>query len=485
MLTLEVEFLTGVCFAAKTGQIPTEEPDWPPQPDRVFSALVATWGTRGEQPHERAALEWLEQQPPPLIEASEAERRRVGIVYVPPGDPSARPEVMPEGRRRQPRMFPAAIPHRPVVRFNWTVQPEEGILNALQSLAQDTAYFGHSASVVRARFVLSTRESEDGKRQERQPSRRVYPGRLAELEHYYRRGERPLPGELTSQSPEKHEKVPESVFSDHWIVLEDSAGCSPDLRAIAAVTRRFREALMSRYGEAGVPVPGLISGHNPDGSPMNSPHMAIVPLADVGFYYSEGRLMGLAIVFPRDTDADRRRAERDWLAGLEASSETIAQWQKFDQLLSEVREIKLGGLGIWSISRTLAAPKRSLETGRYTCPSRRWSSVTPIVLDRFPKAKDPAEREQEMASIIASSCRNIGLPEPRALALYKHSAIKGAPSAYPSGRAPEWTGWTLPGFLAKRILTHAVIEFSEPVRGPVILGAGRFAGLGLCIGDQE
>ena len=34
--------------------------------------------------------------------------------------------------------------------------------------------------------------------------------------------------------------------------------------------------------------------------------------------------------------------------------------------------------------------------------------------------------------------------------------------------------------LASRQLTHAVLQFPEPVRGPVLLGAGRFAGLGLC-----
>jgi CRISPR-associated protein Csb2 len=30
-------------------------------------------------------------------------------------------------------------------------------------------------------------------------------------------------------------------------------------------------------------------------------------------------------------------------------------------------------------------------------------------------------------------------------------------------------------------LFHATIEFAEPVAGPVVLGAGRFFGLGLCI----
>jgi CRISPR-associated protein Csb2 len=64
--------------------------------------------------------------------------------------------------------------------------------------------------------------------------------------------------------------------------------------------------------------------------------------------------------------------------------------------------------------------------------------------------------------------------------------VTGAPSAYPSGHAPRWTGWRLPKSLATRQLTHALLQFNEPVRGPVILGAGRFGGLGLCRAlDQE
>jgi CRISPR-associated protein Csb2 len=105
--------------------------------------------------------------------------------------------------------------------------------------------------------------------------------------------------------------------------------------------------------------------------------------------------------------------------------------------------------------------------------------VTPIVLDRHLKQKGEA-RQQEAAALIAAACRNIGLPEPEAVVVDKHSAVEGAPSAYPSGKAPRWMTWRLPPSLASRQLTHAVIRFAEPVDGPVILGAGRFMGLGLC-----
>ena len=44
-LVLEVEYLSGVSFAAIAPDSPV--PDWPPQPDRICSALVATWAARG------------------------------------------------------------------------------------------------------------------------------------------------------------------------------------------------------------------------------------------------------------------------------------------------------------------------------------------------------------------------------------------------------------------------------------------------------
>jgi CRISPR-associated protein Csb2 len=65
--------------------------------------------------------------------------------------------------------------------------------------------------------------------------------------------------------------------------------------------------------------------------------------------------------------------------------------------------------------------------------------------------------------------------------------MQGAVSAYPSSGAPEWMRWRLPASLANRPLIHAEIYFSEPVEGPLLLGAGRFLGMGLCrslTGDQ-
>ncbi|MCX7631680.1 MAG: type I-U CRISPR-associated protein Csb2, partial [Geminicoccaceae bacterium] len=137
-LAIEVEYLTGVARAANDRG---DGADWPPQPDRLFSALVATWAARGERPEERAALEWLERQPAPAIHASAAQPRDAAKVFVPPNDgaPSSI-TILPDRRRRQERRFAACLPQDPVVRWLWPELPEPPIFDALAALAHDTSY---------------------------------------------------------------------------------------------------------------------------------------------------------------------------------------------------------------------------------------------------------------------------------------------------------------------------------------------------------
>jgi CRISPR-associated protein Csb2 len=362
--------------------------------------------------------------------------------------------------------------------MRWASAPNDTHAGALQSLAQDTPYLGHSASVVRCRFLLDAPPAE---LELKASKRRVYPGRLAELERSYRSATRPLAGESVDR-PDRVPAVPApaSVFGSRWIVLDDAGGKSPDLRAIALVARRLREALQNHYGKAGLAIPEWISGHQPDGSPSKEPHLAVVPMADIGYEHSEGRLMGLAVVLPRILEEQRRASELRWAGGLE-DDQSVAHWRTFQQKLADVSELILGPLGVWRLSRVIESNRPTLQPHRYVKESRQWATATPIVLDRFIKAKSPEERVAEIAAVIADACVNIGLPKPVSVRCAKHPAVRGTPSAYPSGSAPSWTEWSLPGSLTKRMLTHAMIEFAEPVQGPIILGAGRFVGLGLCM----
>lgn len=476
-LAIEVEYLAGVARASNDRG---DGADWPPQPDRLFSALVATWAARGESAEERAALEWLEAQPAPVIEASAALPREAAKVFVPPNDDGPGSiTILPERRRRQERRFAACLPAVPVVRWVWPEVPVPPILDALTALAHDTSYLGHSASLVRCTL------RRDPPKAAAQTARRVpYPGRLAELERAHAAGRRPPPSASLAAPPPIEPKPPATVFGAEWVVFAHSDGLRPDAVAGALASKALLKAVQSGYGPG--PAPAWISGHAPDGAPIATPHLAALPLLDAGWEWSQGRLMGLALVLPRSLEESLAEARDPTRALADAAS--LAEEERFFRALARINRggpdsldiaLRLPGGQEWRLRREAQPEAHSLRPERYAAASRVWASVTPIALDRHPKDAGEAEAG------IAEACQRIGLPRPHRVVLARHAAIRGAPSARPGARAPEWTGWRLPPSLAGRRLTHVVIAFEAPVAGPVLLGAGRFTGLGLCLPLRE
>lgn len=514
-LTLEIEFLSGVCFAAIGPD--SEAPDWPPQPDRIFSALIATWGAHDEPQAEREALEWLEKQLPPMCVASQADARTTPSVYVPPNDyelPRGEltavkwfrdylsqgitpPEkgghkklwlkawdVMPGERKRsglKERLFPATRPQTPVVRYFWNEEPDEHTLNALDQLARDTAYVGHSASLTRCRFIRSEPATAEIPQE---PKRRIYQGRLLELSKSYERfkasadkKDRPRPGApiaVKQHAPESRR----NVFSDRWLILEHVGGEMPDICAAAIVARGIRTALMSGYGQISAEIPAAVSGHQADGNPACAPHLAIVSMSFTGFPHADGRVLGFALVPPTGSDLLEDDTFRKVLRKLAPLNDDYGRRVLEVKSAHGAAENQAFALK-FSPSFEASPGQRSLDPALYTRTARRFATATPIALDRYLKKQGEA-RIEEISEQVARACERIGLPRPASVFPDKHSAVQGAVSAYPSGRSPAWLNWRLPDSLAGRQLTHAVIEFAKPVEGPVLLGAGRFVGMGLC-----
>jgi CRISPR-associated protein Csb2 len=200
-------------------------------------------------------------------------------------------------------------------------------------------------------------------------------------------------------------------------------------------------------------------------------------MAFVGRPHADGRLLGFALVAPRASG----------LLEDEAFREALLAVAPFDAA-EERRLLTVRGDG-WHATLGFVdavAPRHSLRDGPYRGPARRWATATPIVLDRHLKTPtrsatrgDNEALQREMESSIVAAAGHVGLPAPSVVA-GKHSALEGAPGARPSGSAPEWTDWKLPAVLASRPRVHATLTFPEPVEGPVLLGAGRYVGLGLC-----
>ena len=349
----------------------------------------------------------------------------------------------------------------------WPEHPEPTVFDALDAIARDVGYVGHSASLARCRFVCGDAGVRDQPLSV--PRRRIYPGRLSELERAHRENPaRPM----ISPGASVPVPVPEATPStEDWLVLEAIDGEVPDIRAAAPVSRILRRALMSGYRRVGGEnsIPEVVSGHAAEGTPTDLSHLAIAPMAFAGFPHADGRVFGFALIPPAGTSLGE-------IPGFRAAFENVARYDYGE----ERRVLELAETPLRNRLRLAPADvagKRSLSPEPYLQESRIWASVTPMVLDRHLKRKDDAE----VRELVARACENVGLPRPDPLRIRtgKHSAIEGVPSARPLAGAPPWTRWQVPESMASRSLIHAVIDFEQQVPGPILLGAGRFTGLGL------
>jgi len=201
----------------------------------------------------------------------------------------------------------------------------------------------------------------------------------------------------------------------------------------------------------------VVSGHDRDGAPLAGPHLAFLPLAFVGHPHADGHLLGVAAVLPAGLAVDERR--------------------QVLRVLGRVDELKLGGLGVWALVRdTSARPPWNLRPEAWTAHpggATHWSTVIPVAFDRHPKTKDHGAYQREAAEMIAAACTAIGLPRPRQVIVTAVSAHLGVPPAHVFPRLQRKDG-------SDRRHAHAVLVFDEPVRGPVLIGAGRYRGYGVC-----
>jgi CRISPR-associated protein Csb2 len=502
MFALEVEYLTGRAVA--TERHARERAEWPPHPSRLFSALVdaafqslSTDGT--ELPNGvRAALEWLEELPPPALTAGDAQRRQVIPTFVSVNDvatpeirPNATPSsgqvdaaiaVLPDHRGKQPRFFPTVIPDKPVVHFIWFEATPEKLKEhrkCLDQLAAYMTYLGHSSSLVRVSITDNAPEptylpDPNGRHTLRVPGR----GRLRELESHFRRNARPSPGlyaayRKVGEGKEQSKLLarPEPAFGD--IIVCQIDGPHLPLTGVVKLTAAVREALIAHVevdADDAIKqvVKSLVSGHSPNGDPSRDSHVAYIPLANVDHRFADGKVMGFGVVLPHVLgrySAERRSILRA-VAGLERVWCGGPDWTVGPAMAEPTDDAQKRYS--WDVAIPTGDVPKSLQTWAYTGPAKTWATVTPLLCDRHPKEKD-GERIED---IIAMSVERVVGIRPVIVEVDKVSRHLGVPPSH------EFDNRRKPG-LQPRHRVHVCITFEQEVRGPIIAGAGRYAGLGL------
>lgn len=388
--------------------------------------------------------------------------------------------VLPSSRGRQPRTFPSIAPERSTIVLCWPAATPGEHAQMLDELSSRVVRVGHSASLVSMRVV------ETAPKPDLVPAdasalklRVVRSGQLERLEAAFARHRETEPRVMPAsfQDYDAPERLRPSTPTTHfensgWLVLEQSAG--PMLPASRApdLVRAVRGALMKFAAQ---PVPEVLSGHAADGSPSQSPHLAIVPLPFVGRQHADGTVKGIGLVLPRGVAAEQRAAVfyalRRWeeAAGGVAGSEVIAELS-----------LRLGPVGVMGLRRSESlGGLYALSSLRWTGPASRWVTATPVALDRNPgnlRSREPAELRDALTEAersLGDACARIGLPRPTRVEILPAAPLPGGLKAKMFAPFPREAGKT------QRVLTHALLEFDQKVTGPVLLGAGRYQGLGL------
>lgn len=426
-----------------------------------------------------------------LRRAAESERKKlakyIAAQQVAPGNASQEDlkravGLLPERRNRQERTFPVIVPERPVLAFHWPNADPLNHFDALHRLCDRVTRLGHSSSLVRCTLVERPVDPSLVPREDGGFVLRVIgPGQLERLERDYRRHRgieaRVLPARPQRYGPPINGDMdsPQSVFADDWIVFERVGGARPLASRSIDLAVALRRTLIEIHGERDLPA--VLSGHEVNGGQSVHPHIAFVPLPWVGHEHADGSVMGIAIVLPRSIDP----TDRDRLLRM------IAKWETLRGDAANDYTVKLGTLPdlgpaiSMRLKRVELSSKRTLEPARWCRPSHRFVTAIPIALDRHPgNLRSNYERTAHRAaaeaeSSIADACGRIGLPRPARVAISLAPLLPGAQ------HVRQFAPWPPQPGRARRARVHAEIEFHEKVCGPVLLGAGRYFGLGLCL----
>ncbi|MBI3402046.1 MAG: type I-U CRISPR-associated protein Cas5/Cas6 [Acidobacteria bacterium] len=480
--------------------------DWPPSPARLFQALVAGVGLSGPLGEmESQALMWLEGCDPPVVGAPMMQDGQRVMFYMPNndldavgGDPRRVAEVRTAKKFVRPRTFDASVPFL----YAWSLREDsesERQSHAVCALAERLYQFGRGVDMAWAwgevvdeanlEALLSTypgmvlRPSHKGGGRTLACPR---PGSMASVVARYVAGDHRFSAQglgksarqMFSQPPKpRFVQVPyDSPPSRRTYDLRDgtreSNFSSWPLAQASALVRLLRDGAAARLRRA---LPdqidhierGLI-GRKADGSDDGpaSGRVRIVPLPSIGHQHADRLIRRVLVEVP--TDCSLPADDVHWaFSGLD----------RVDQDTGVVDSIVTP-----SVDENMLAHYGATDDGR----SRVWRTVTPAALPESAKrrridptrvaaeAKDGAERVAEHAGAAAAITQAL-----------RHAGLRIGTEAIRVQREPfDARGLRAEAFapgtrFAKERLWHVEITFSAPVTGPLVIGDGRFLGLGV------
>jgi CRISPR-associated protein Csb2 len=487
--------------------------DWPPSPARLFQALVAAAPKNKDalEQKSRDALTWLEKLAAwtaPVIGAPTKHEGQFVSLFVPNNDMDA-PKVGGDLRKIaairtatkkiKPKLFDASVPLLYVWRFDGDDSHAKNICNIADGLYQlgrgvDMAWAvaevldeaTAEARLTNYRGVIY-RPSEQGQGVELACPEN---GSLASLgKRYAERAQRfrcnGNKTEFANASKPRFRSVAYNspatrlLFDIRRTTDTGSPFASWPLKRTTALVQKLRDDAVEKlkaHHDDGKINKSLISRDATESD--KALRVRIIPLPSIGFVHVDRSIRRVLVEVPPDCPIPADDVA--WaLAGLDVAShgvsvatgEVTAEDYWMEQLVAADDDSMLRHYDL--------AENRA---------SRLWRSVTPLALPTSRRRIDPAkqhkleqggakngsERQSENRSAaheVLQALRHAGL---------RHRVVdvrvQREPFEAKGERAEAFADGTR---FSKHQLWHVEIEFTEPVSGPIVLGSGRYLGLGL------
>ncbi len=441
--------------------------EWPPHPARLLYAAVDAAGADVTEPEKRA-LRWLAKQSAPSISCPKP--------FVRTGEPKPYMPYVPERLngltpRTNDRPFPEVVlpDGREDIVFGFDKHWPEVLVADLDRLLARVRRLGTHRSpcvvdlvrpVPRPAWVRKPSHVPDDHPEVRW-LRWGYEGIVDDLRQEWQkrcgRGRRqadfarePMKASQVAYVPAKRAREPQR--REGAIETFRLAGDRFYARDAVHVVTAVRVALNETTGGA----LASVHGHAPDGRPAkNEQRVGVIPLIDAGYEWSDGRIIGVGFVIPPALEYDD-----DLLRGLGVLHR---------------RPIRVPGR---SAARLATLEERddtwALNPERWTRPSRRWATVTPIVNDGFPGGSGSRLRPSGSGKVA----KKVGKMLMQAAPTASGFEIKMSRRPLMRGLSPSWE-FTAPEHRRWSWRMHLQVVFDEPVAGPLLVGPGRWQGWGL------
>ena len=199
----------------------------------------------------------------------------------------------------------------------------------------------------------------------------------------------------------------------------------------------------------------FVCGHR--GDAQEHQQLSYIPLPSIGHEHADALIRNVMIVAPLgcDEELDYITTQLDGLA-LHAEN--------------QIRSLELRAIYL----ERFAPASGKFISKCYLGTSRTWHTVTPVIL---PGHDDKKAGKTE--KLIQKALQQAGIETPCEFAWQAFPFLKNCLSAHKYDRNGRHTGYHRPAHLKNLTAVHMRLTFTDPVIGPLAIGAGRHCGFGL------